>query len=202
MEVIPARVVVESHIANLRLNGGETLWVQLRQTPHSGCHLVLALLIPFAPSGMPANIATTVGREAQAALDYRKEVLSSFTMRSEARYAPRPDYFDRMTWLAVPVQETTTSFLQTSMLFDCARHAPYVSLVIGVVSTHNLLMNPHGDCVNPSDIKHVSLRFSLSPPPASLMPTFHGDYMTALDKFRLLQATIPGTSACLIQIHL
>lgn len=142
-----------------------------------------------------ASDISTMGREAAAALDYRKEILSSFTMRTEARYAARPDYFDRMTWLRVPVQQSLSSFPQTTVLFNCARQAPYVSSIIGIVSNEHLLMEPHGDCVEPSNIKHASLRFSLSPPPISTMPTFHEDYMTALDKFRILQATVGGTSS-------
>lgn len=143
---------------------------------------------------MPSDISITIGREAPAALNYRKEILSSYTLRSNACYAPRPDYFDRMTWLQVPVQQTPSSYLQTNVLFDCARQAPYMSSVIGVVSSHDLFMEPHGDCVDPSSIGRASLRFSLSPPPLPTMPTFHGDYMRALEKFHLLQTTVHGWS--------
>lgn len=129
-----------------------------------------------------------------AALNFRKNVFQKYNPHFRGIYAARQDYSAAMGWVNIPLQMAPSIHSQATILLDLSRNSPFLSCVIGIAPAHSLRMEPHGDCNNPSDIANTSLRFILQPPCPRRMPTFHQDYMVALEKFALLQDTLPASA--------
>lgn len=133
-------------------------------------------------------------RESGSALEFRKDILLQFNPRFTPKYAARDDFFTVMGWAYIPLETAPSVFSQATILMDLDKNVPFQSCVIGIVPTHSLWMEPHGDCRNPSNIAGASFRFSLKPPCPQTMPTFHNDFINALEKLRLLQDSLPMVS--------
>lgn len=124
----------------------------------------------------------------------RKNLFQKYNPHFRGIYAARDDYLKGMGWVNIPLELAPAIHSQTTVLLDLAKDSPFLSCVIGIAPAHSLKMEPHGDCRSPSDIASASLRFVLQPPCPRRMPTFHHDYMVALEKFCLLQNTIPAST--------
>ena len=126
-----------------------------------------------------------------ADLDYaRNELMRSYPFHTPQYVATR-NYMHDATWLQIPQNEPDPPI---SALYDSQYRRLYLTTIVGVVNSADLIVSPIGDCVNSEELQFAQQHFSLSEPIRNPLPVFCDDFQTGIRKITTIHASLCDSS--------